>query len=106
MIEEDIRKIRSDVEMLQYQVTRLVEALSTEKKEKTDEWFSIADAAEYTKLSRGTIRVYLSKGIIKCSKWGRRTVISRKSLDEYLNANKVKTVQQQAEEVYKSLNAL
>ena len=63
----------------------LSELLTTIKKDKADEWFTITEVVRYTKLSEATIRRYIQRGNLKASKQAGRILVKRSKVDEWLN---------------------
>ncbi len=49
-------------------------------------WFGYAEAIEYTGLGRTTLTQLVMSGEVRASKIGKRVLISRESLDAYLES--------------------
>jgi len=62
----------------------LSELLTTIKKDKADEWFTITEVVRYMKLSEPTIRRYIQRGNLKVSKQTGRILVKRSKVDSYL----------------------
>ena len=52
---------------------------------KSDEWLTIKEVIQYSKLSEATIRRYIQRGNLKVSKQTGRILIKRSKVDEWLN---------------------
>jgi excisionase family DNA binding protein len=52
---------------------------------KNDEWLTIKEVIQYSKLSEATIRRYIQRGNLKVSKQTGRILIKRSKVDEWLN---------------------
>ena len=63
----------------------LSEILNKVKKGSSDEWLTIRQAVNYTKLSHQTLRRYISKGKLKASKNTGRLLFKKSHLDKWLN---------------------
>ena len=63
----------------------LDEILDTIKKDKPDEWLTIRQVVNYTKLSAQTIRRYIRAGRIKVSKETGRLLFKKSYVDKWLN---------------------
>ena len=63
----------------------LDEILDTIKKDKPDEWLTIRQVVNYTKLSEPTIRRYIRSGRIKVSKETGRLLFKKSYVDKWLN---------------------
>ena len=63
----------------------LNEILNKVKKGSSDEWLTIRQAVNYTKLSHRTLRRYISKGKLKASKNTGRLLFKKSHLDKWLN---------------------
>ena len=63
----------------------LDEILDTIKKDKPDEWLTIRQVVNYTKLSEPTIRRYIRSGSIKVSKETGRLLFKKSYVDKWLN---------------------
>lgn len=49
-------------------------------------WFGYAEAIEYTGLGRTTLTALVTSGELRAAKVGKRVLISRDSLDSYLES--------------------
>ena len=63
----------------------LSEVLKTLKKDRPDDWLTITEAAQYSKLSEPTIRRYINAGKLKVSKITGRLLFKRSDIDRWLN---------------------
>jgi excisionase family DNA binding protein len=63
----------------------LSELLTTIKKERPDDWLTITEAAQYSKLSEPTLRRYIKAGKLKVSKKTGRLLFKRSDIDRWLN---------------------
>ena len=63
----------------------LNEILIKVKQVSSDEWLTIRQAVNYTKLSHQTLRRYISKGKLKASKNTGRLLFKKSHLDKWLN---------------------
>ena len=63
----------------------LSELLTTMKKERPDDWLTITEAAQYSKLSEPTLRRYIKAGKLKVSKKTGRLLFKRSDIDRWLN---------------------
>ena len=63
----------------------LDEILDTIKKDKPNEWLTIRQVVNYTKLSEPTIRRYIRSGSIKVSKETGRLLFKKSYVDKWLN---------------------
>jgi|TARA_B110000116_G_scaffold226282_1_gene206665 excisionase family DNA binding protein len=63
----------------------LNEILDIVKKGSSDEWLTIRQAVNYTKLSHQTLRRYIRKGKLKASKNTGRLLFKKSHLDKWLN---------------------
>ena len=63
----------------------LNEILDIVKKRSSDEWLTIRQAVNYTKLSHQTLRRYIRKGKLKASKNTGRLLFKKSHLDKWLN---------------------
>jgi len=52
---------------------------------KNDEWLTIKEVIQYSKLSEATIRRYIQRGNLKVSKQTGRILVKRSKVDEWLN---------------------
>ncbi len=52
---------------------------------KSDEWLTIKEVIQYSKLSEATIRRYIQRGNLKVSKQTGRILVKRSKVDEWLN---------------------
>ena len=52
---------------------------------KNDEWLTIKEVIQYSKLSDATIRRYILRGNLKVSKQTGRILVKRSKVDEWLN---------------------
>ena len=52
---------------------------------KNDEWLTIKEVIQYSKLSGSTIRRYILRGNLKVSKQTGRILVKRSKVDEWLN---------------------
>ena len=52
---------------------------------KNDEWLTIKEVIQYSKLSEATIRRYIKRGNLKVSKQTGRILVKRSKVDEWLN---------------------
>ena len=69
-----------------YRVNEILdEILDTIKKDKPDEWLTIRQVVNYTKLSEPTIRRYIRSGSIKVSKETGRLLFKKSYVDKWLN---------------------
>jgi len=64
----------------------LNEILDIVKKASPDEWLTIRQAVNYTKLSQPTIRRYVRKGKLKASKNTGRLLFKKSDLDQWLES--------------------
>ena len=64
----------------------LNEILDIVKKGCPDEWLTIRQAVNYTKLSQPTIRRYVRKGKLKASKNTGRLLFKKSDLDQWLES--------------------
>ena len=64
----------------------LNEILDIVKKGCPDEWLTIRQAVNYTKLSQPTIRRYVRKGELKASKNTGRLLFKKSDLDQWLES--------------------
>lgn len=55
-------------------------------------WFRYAEAIEYTGLGRTTLTQLVTSGEVQAAKVGKRVLISRDSLDRYLESQSYGTV--------------
>ena len=69
-----------------YRINEILdEILDTIKKDKPDEWLTIRQVVNYTKLSEPTIRRYIRSGSIKVSKETGRLLFKKSYVDKWLN---------------------
>ena len=63
----------------------LTELITTMKKDIPNEWLTISEVVQYTKLSEPTIRRYIKSGSLKASKETGRLLFKRSDVDRWLN---------------------
>ena len=61
------------------------EILRNIRKDRSDEWLNISQAAQHAKLSEQTIRRYVRMGELKASKRTGRLLFQKSKLDHWLN---------------------
>lgn len=65
-------------------LTNKIDAIIKHLTHQKDEWMSLIEVCDYTKLSSSTIRRYLQKGMIKASKTTGKYLFKRSWIDNFL----------------------
>jgi len=69
-----------------YRINEILdEILETIKKDRPDEWMTIRQVVNYTKLSDQTIRRYIRGGFLKVSNRTGRLLFKKSNIDRWLN---------------------
>ncbi len=70
-----------------YRINEILdEILDTIKKDRPDEWMTIRQVVNYTKLSQPTIRRYVNAGFLKVSKQTGRLLFKKSNIDRWLTS--------------------
>lgn len=78
---------------------RIEETLARMATPKPQEWLTSDAACEYAGMSINTLRSYCNKGLLKYSKMGRKLIINRDSLLEYISTRSTKTIKERVKDI-------
>ena len=79
----ELQKNKMNIRTKKIRVSNLM--IDTIKKDRPDEWMTIRQVVNYTKLSDQTIRRYVRNGFLKASKRTGRLLFKKSNIDRWLN---------------------